>query len=264
MLQPLSWKLRQQVVAQVGRRPHVGAHVAAGRRDVVEDQVVAEDRAKWTTRIMMNVVTTSVETVTARRTTRSSGHGRRTHSYGRRTIRIPTRAGSDGAARPGGGLVVAGRRRRRRRRRRARPCGGAAGVVDDRRRRRGAELAVELGGEVVALGSIAPASPSRCRRSLMSADRQSMRSAIVGLGIRQVSSQQASSRPVTLKPMWEAMAMPRRPVTRAQAPHDEPDHEQPGVLDRAEVDRGRTAPTRPARPATWLKRAANDPCSRPR
>ena len=42
---PAELEVRQQVVAQERRPPHVGAHVAAGRRDVVEDQVVAEDRA---------------------------------------------------------------------------------------------------------------------------------------------------------------------------------------------------------------------------
>ena len=109
---------------------------------------------KWTTRIMMNVVTTSVDTVTARRTTRSSGQGRLNHWYGRRMIRIPTRDGSDRFRRSTGG--VAPRRRGRRRRRGLAVPLELVPVRRRRRRRRpsrsrsGPELAVELRGEVVA------------------------------------------------------------------------------------------------------------------
>ena len=80
MLQPLSWPFGSR-----WSRRYAGAHTwepMSPPVGVTSSKIRSSPRIglKWTTRIMMNVVTTSVDTVTASRTTRSSGHGRRNHS----------------------------------------------------------------------------------------------------------------------------------------------------------------------------------------
>ena len=171
------------------------------------------------------------------------------------------RAGGRSASRPVPAAIArraGGRRRARRRRgrrgvglagRRARRVGGAERSTTVVVAVRAPELAVELRGEVVAfrvdragIASLGVAGHSSSADNHASRDRGSN---------RQVS-RRASSRPVTLKPMWAGIGMPRRPVSAGQAPPTSPNDEQPGVLDRAEVDEGEPAPTRPARPTTWL------------
>ena len=145
-------EVRQQMVAQVRRSPHVGSHVAAGRRDVVEDQVVAEDRPEVDdshhderrddeSRHGDGETDDAVvgprppEPLVGPLDDRASRCG--PAANGRRSATaIGSRLG--GVASPSPSSVDVGRRRRR--------------VDDGRPRRRGAELAVELGDEVVALG----------------------------------------------------------------------------------------------------------------
>ena len=215
MLQPDELEVRQQVVAQERRPPHVGAHVAAGRRGAVED------RGR---RRVERVEVDDVHHHDGRDEQRQRRDGDPDDALGR-----PRRAGPSAPA----GARCAGRPARPRRRRgpsaadslASAVVGGAARRRRRRRRRRRAG-GVDHGHRRLVVGVDRPvgSSPGRARsvRSFIATGNDASRRA------GSVGHRTASSSPVTLNATWVAIDMPRRPVTSRQAPTTRPNANRPG------------------------------------